>query len=566
MLSLLISVHPGGFFSIAQVHAQTTTGPSQLAFTTPAQTVAFGFCSSIIIVQTQNSTGSPSNVAPATTVFLVADSSTGIFYSDSACTTTITSTTIAAGSNSASFFYKDTTVGTPTISYIGGSPWLLSTVTITGSAAGLISASQVENIVPKIAVNPTATVGLNYVSGSIFSVDINVTDAPVMNSFRVSVQYNPKVLQALGIDYTSSSSYVLGQSPSVSFECIDEVSQVGGACTTLDDIGVATFWATLVGADTGGTTSGPLFSMTFKVLQPGFSNIHFLDARVVYCPSSASSGCVAAFVRSVNFDGYFSDITCNGALCTPPVARVTYSPSIVLTGKPVLFNANESYATNPGATIVNYTFVWDSWGEGKKATSNSTILHTFANGKDGTFTLVVNDTYGITGILSIPISVLSVYISVGVGSVNITPLSGVTPGTPVNIVVRVVNHSTQNENVSLHIILDPGGSQMKDLQDKQFFNMTASTYASPLTVVWDTTNYVPRIYPVTASVDPVINQTDISGLTTVAYVQLVSPQSTSGLSLTVVSGIGVAVSLALLFGLGSLGRIFRKKPFDEDVV
>ncbi len=107
---------------------------------------------------------------------------------------------------------------------------------------------------------------------------------------------------------------------------------------------------------------------------------------------------------------------------------------------------------------------------------------------------------------------------------------------------------------------------MKNLQDKQFFNMTAFTYASPLTVVWDTTNYVPRIYPVTASVDPVINQTDISGLTQMAYVQLVSPQPTSGLSLTVVSGIGVAVSLALLFGLGSLGRIFRKKPFDEDVV
>jgi hypothetical protein len=485
-------------------------------------------------------------VNAATTVVLSTNSSTGTFYSTSSCATTITTVSIAAGSNSASFFYDDTAVGI---------------ATITASAVGLTSASQVEMIVPKIAVSPTATASLSYASGSTFSVDINVTHAPAMNSFRVSVQYNPKVLQAVGIDLTSSSRYVLGQSVSVSFECINDDSLIGGTCTALDDVGVTTLWATLLSTNTGGITSGPLFSMMFKVLQPGFSNIHFLDARVIACPSA---GCVATFVRSVNFDGYFSDIPCGGTLCTPPVVHAIYSPPIVLVGKPVFFNASQTVATNPGARINNYTWFWGS-GERVNSTTHPTITKRFVIATEHTVTLTVSDSFNITGSLSLLITVLAVYINVAIGSFSIDPLAGVTRGTPVNIMVTVVNHSTRNETINLHVVLDPGGSQMKVLDDEKFLNLTALTYGKPVNIIWQTTGYVPRVYPFMASVDPVINQTDISGLTQVAYVQLVSSQPTSGLSLTVVSGIGVAVSLALLFGLGSLGRIFRKKPVDDDV-
>jgi hypothetical protein len=180
--------------------------------------------------------------------------------------------------------------------------------------------------------------------------------------------------------------------------------------------------------------------------------------------------------------------------------------------------------------------------------------------------LVVNDTYGITGSVSILINVVSVYISISVGSLSINPQAGVTPGTPVNITVTVVNHSTRNETINLHVQLDPGGSQMKALGDAQFLNLTSFSSGKPVSIIWQTTGYVPRIYVVRASVDPVINQTDTSGVILLKYVQLVSAQPNAGLSLTVVSGVGVAVSLALLFGLGSLGRIFRKKPVDEDLV
>jgi len=78
----------------------------------------------------------------------------------------------------------------------------------------------------KISINPTSISGLNYVTGSTITFEVNVTNAPSINSFATSVEYNPKVLQAVAIDYTSSSSYVLGQSASAYIECIDGVSPI----------------------------------------------------------------------------------------------------------------------------------------------------------------------------------------------------------------------------------------------------------------------------------------------------------------------------------------------------
>ena len=49
------------------------------------------------------------------TINLTTTSTTGKFYSDYKGTTQITSVTIASGTNSATFYYKDDTVGTPTI-------------------------------------------------------------------------------------------------------------------------------------------------------------------------------------------------------------------------------------------------------------------------------------------------------------------------------------------------------------------------------------------------------------------------------------------------------------------
>ena len=543
--SSTITASATGLTSATQTETINAATVSQLGFTTAAQILTQNLCSSIMTIQTQDAFGNPTT--PGATVSLASNSTFGSFYTTRACATTTTSVSIPSGSSRGSFYYnyRSPQLGHPSI---------------TASSGTLNPASQVETVVPKIAINPPAIAGLSYGIGSTITFDVNVTNAPSINSFDAAIQYNPKVLEAAGIDFTSSSSYVLGQSPSVVYECIDDVSLVGGTCTPVDDVGVVHLFATVLGTTTVAPTNGPLFKVTFNVIHAGFSELHFLTAQVIGCNSAGICG---QQVTSLSFDGYFTDINCGGTLCTPPFVSVTYSPTIVLTGTPVFFDATASSATNPGATIVSYNYFW-SHGEGNTNTSNSTITHVFTVAAEHIVTVTENDTYGITGSVSILVNVLAVYVNIGVGSININPISGVTPGTPVNIVVTVVNHSTQNETINLHVVLDPVGSQRKDLKDAQFLNLTASTSAPPVKIVWDTTGYVAKVYQIEASVDPVPKQTDTSGLSQLSYVQLVSPQPAGRLSLTILSGIGVGVSLALLFGLGSLIRIFRRKPVDED--
>jgi hypothetical protein len=116
--------------------ALSPAGPTKLAFTNLAVSGAVGNCLGPITVQTQDASGTATNVTSVTSFTLTTDNGgtgAGAFYSDSACSTSVSSRTIASGSNSASFFYKATGRGT-------------GTHALTAAASGLTSASQNETI------------------------------------------------------------------------------------------------------------------------------------------------------------------------------------------------------------------------------------------------------------------------------------------------------------------------------------------------------------------------------------------------------------------------------------
>jgi len=102
---------------------ETIYGPAtKLVFTSTAVTVTAGVCSSALTVQSQDSSGNPSNVSSAETLAPSANPTAGAsFYTDNACTTAVTGSnlTIPSGSNSASFFFKDTAAGSPVITVTG---------------------------------------------------------------------------------------------------------------------------------------------------------------------------------------------------------------------------------------------------------------------------------------------------------------------------------------------------------------------------------------------------------------------------------------------------------------
>jgi hypothetical protein len=91
--------------------------PAKISFTTTAQTIAAGAASGLITVQTQDNAGNPLNMTSNTGISLTTNSNTGRFDTSAsgAFNLTTTTVTIQTGQNSASFYYKDTVRGTPTI-------------------------------------------------------------------------------------------------------------------------------------------------------------------------------------------------------------------------------------------------------------------------------------------------------------------------------------------------------------------------------------------------------------------------------------------------------------------
>jgi hypothetical protein len=134
--SVTVTAAASGLASGMQTETITAGSPTVLAFITTPQTLTAGNCSAIMTVQSQDAFGNSSNVASTTTVNLSASPAAGFtFYSNpascSAGAGTITSVSIPASSNSASFYFKGNTAGG---------------VTVTAAAGGFTNGTQLETI------------------------------------------------------------------------------------------------------------------------------------------------------------------------------------------------------------------------------------------------------------------------------------------------------------------------------------------------------------------------------------------------------------------------------------
>ncbi len=110
-----------GSKSQAQIQFTDAGTPYLLAFNSAARTVVTGQCSNKIEVQSQDSGGAASNVTTPTTIAFTSSSSTGVFYSDSGCTSPATSGTIVVNASAVDVYYTDTvaaSAGAPVISAV----------------------------------------------------------------------------------------------------------------------------------------------------------------------------------------------------------------------------------------------------------------------------------------------------------------------------------------------------------------------------------------------------------------------------------------------------------------
>lgn len=113
----------------------TPGAPNTLAFVTAAQTLEKGACSAVATVEVRDAANNPTTFTTSGNLTLGATPSAGTtFYTDETCSTApTTSLPVTASQGRASFYFKDTTV---------------ETVTLSVAQSGLTSATQAQTITP----------------------------------------------------------------------------------------------------------------------------------------------------------------------------------------------------------------------------------------------------------------------------------------------------------------------------------------------------------------------------------------------------------------------------------
>jgi PKD repeat protein len=394
---------------------------------------------------------------------------------------------------------------------------------------------------PKIAVDPPSIA--NQLSGTV-TFTVNVTDAPAINEFLVSLDYNSAVLSGPIID---SSNTVLGPGLQPNIKCVNGSSLIGGSCTDIDFTysNVVTLLLAKLGSDTGGPTSGPLFTVTFNVNGVGVSQIHLIVATIF-------NGFAAnAEIPSQNFDGFFSNKQCGSQICQPPVAGFAISPKTINQGAPITFDASASYSVNPQSYLAQYQWIWgdprSEASEGKVAT------HTFNFGGNYTMTLKVRDNLGVTGSKSVRIRVLNFVRDVGISSLEATP-ARLFPGTPVTIRAVAANLGTVPMNLTL--IISWEGRTLKT----QNYTLPRNSDAPPLVYPWSTTGLQPGAYKIDATVFPLKDDNPGNNAQTI-YVLLIEPLGSSLVNLGLLQS--TSLSIAILIGIVFATLLIRARGKTE---
>lgn len=131
-----VDVFAAGFafcFAMSFAHAQFATGAffkrraPILVFTSAVQSPYVNNCSLPVTIQNRNAAGASANVSPALTIALSSSSVSTTFYLDTSCNVPITTATIGNNQNSTTFYFRNTS---------------LETVTLTATATGRVPSNQ----------------------------------------------------------------------------------------------------------------------------------------------------------------------------------------------------------------------------------------------------------------------------------------------------------------------------------------------------------------------------------------------------------------------------------------
>ena len=139
--------------------------------------------SDIISVQRQDSIGTPLTTG---TTSVTLSATAGTFYSDSACTTAVTTMTIGSGASTINFYYKCSTVGTQTLTATAANfDAATTTFTLTAQTPTTYTVTYAVNNDAYGTVNPSGTIS-NYIYGSQITITATAKSGYVFTGWTYS--------------------------------------------------------------------------------------------------------------------------------------------------------------------------------------------------------------------------------------------------------------------------------------------------------------------------------------------------------------------------------------------
>jgi prepilin-type N-terminal cleavage/methylation domain-containing protein len=219
--------------------------PAKLIFTSSAQSIPAGTPSGAINIQAQDTNGNPANVTSNTTISLTSSSGNGSFSATTSWTSTTSSVTMTSGSNTVSFYYEDTTVGSPIITVSStGLTGKTQTETVTAATLARITVSPSD---PSVFVGGTQT---------FTAQGYDQYNNPVSVSFVWSI---PSSQRAAGSINPSNGVFTAGTTPNTYTNAIVATS---GLITGYASVTVKTAPTPIVIGQANSTTTGTSISVT----------------------------------------------------------------------------------------------------------------------------------------------------------------------------------------------------------------------------------------------------------------------------------------------------------------
>jgi len=277
----------------------------------------------------------------------------------------------------------------------------------------------------------------------------------------------------------------------------------------------------------------------------------------------------------------------SGIPCKPPAVTIRYSPSVPSQGTLVEFNVS-AIIRNMNAVAVSYT--WD-WGDDTpiqhQTNLTQTMPHRFVVPSFGgiggcvssgncSITLSVSDSAGVVWTTTIVVPIAHLKVQLSVGEIDIDHQFNANPGTHINITAHIVNTSTIAERASLNITVE-GASPALGTEN---FTLQPSGGTGQLSVLWDTTGLVPRVYGIVVTIGNVISaqkivtaahpegifvtfQNDTSNTQRTSYVLLILPMITGNFSLNLFQTFGLGAIILIAAGAG-LARFLKKPSYETE--